>query len=160
MKRIFIYSLIAGLFFLSGCEEFLTTTPQDFVTPQTYFNKPEDAELALNAAYVNLKNIWFLGGRWLARTVADTDDAYSILEGMYPANHRPDATEAAFANHWNVVYQTIERCNVVLANLDRIDMDETNREVIRGEALFLRGYCFFFFSKPVGACTAKIRGDD
>src|SRR5690606_5848550 len=44
---------------------------------------------------------------------------------------------------WTLLYTGIERASLVLENLDRPAMAEADRNVIKGEALFLRAYYYF-----------------
>ncbi|WP_018625936.1 RagB/SusD family nutrient uptake outer membrane protein [Niabella aurantiaca] len=156
MNKSLFSLLLVGILGITGCKKFLTVIPEDFVAPENYFNKEQDAVLALNAAFFDLKDLNFLGGLWLARGVADADDAYSVLEGNYIANHKAPTNDAAFSNHWTAAYRTIEKCNVLLANIDRVEMDETKRSVIKGEGLFLRAYCYFFLVTQWGAVPLKL----
>lgn len=157
MKKFIIFPIIAICFFTSGCKKHLTTTPQDFITPQNYFTKEQDAVLALNAAFDEMSRQWWYAGYWQARMVESCDDVYSTLTGLFPANHKAIATDASFANTWQVLYEAIERCNVLLANIDKVDMDSTKKGYIKGEALFLRAYCFFFLVDQWGPIPLKLK---
>ncbi|RYZ63098.1 MAG: RagB/SusD family nutrient uptake outer membrane protein [Chitinophagaceae bacterium] len=143
--------------FLGGCKKYLTTAPQDFITPQNYFTKEQDAALALNAAFDELSRQWYYAGYWQARMVESCDDVYCTLTGQYPANHQATATDPSFASTWQVLYEAIERCNVLLANIDKVDMDATKKGYIKGEALFFRAYCFFFLVDQWGPIPLKLK---
>lgn len=142
MKKLIITGIIAIAITGSNCKKLLDTKPQDFVTPETYFNKESDATTALNAAYDMLTRQWMFSGYYQYRMVV-ADDVVCQLTGSFPGNLKIDASEsAAIPLMWNNLYTTIQYCNILLENLPRVTMDETRRGVIRGEALFLRAFCY------------------
>src|SRR6185503_7398813 len=130
MKKIFFLYMIVLATMAGSCKKYLTATPQDFVAPENYFKKEQDAILAFNAAYDEMTKQWFYSGYWQARMVACTDDVYCTLTGQFAANFKSIATDDAYASTWRVLYETIERCNVLLANIDRIEMDATRKGYI------------------------------
>lgn len=113
--------------------------------------------MALNGAFDELSRQWFYAGYWQARMVESCDDVYCTLTGQFPANHTALATDPAFASTWQVVYEAIERCNVLLANIDKVEMDATKKGYIKGEALFFRAYCFFFLADQWGPVPLKLK---
>ncbi len=48
------------------------------------------------------------------------------------------------------IWQGIARANVLLASVNRPPMDETKRDIIKGETLFLRGYYHFLLAINFG----------
>jgi hypothetical protein len=140
-----------------GCKKYLTTTPEDFVTPANYFSTEQQAQLALNGAFDYLSRQWWYAGYWQARMVDIGDDIYCTLTGQFPANFTSSASDPAFYDTWQVLYQCVEQCNVILANIDRVNMDVTKRGYIKGEALFLRAYAFFFLVDQWGPIPLKLK---
>jgi len=52
---------ICAIFFLailSGCTDFLTTEPQDFISPENYYKTEEEVYSALGATYRTLGDLW------------------------------------------------------------------------------------------------------
>jgi hypothetical protein len=89
-----------------------------------------------------------------------SDDIYlSFTTGAYPAILQITATEAShIPSMWRDLYTAIERCNVLLENLPKVtDIEEGNRGIIRGEALFLRAYCHFLLVDHWGAVPLKLK---
>jgi hypothetical protein len=54
------------------------------------------------------------------------------------------------------LYQGIERSNLLLENINKPDMDEEKRNVIKGEALFLRAYFHFLLVDHFGEVPLRI----
>lgn len=48
-----------------------------------------------------------------------------------------------FNNLWKSRYSVINNCNQVLTNVPKIDMNETDKSEILGEAAFIRAWCYF-----------------
>lgn len=139
-----------------SCQKALDLKPMDFLTPETFFNKESDATLALNGAFDMLSKINFYGGAFQIRMLC-ADDVYMTLTGAYPGNNKSLATDGMFSAMWNNIFTTIERTNILLANLPRVTMDENKRGIIKGEALFLRAYCMFLLVDMWGPVPIKIK---
>jgi len=127
MKKLILASLIACTVLLGACKKILDTKPQDFLSPDTYFNKEADATAALGAGWDMLTRQWMYGGYYNYRGLT-ADDCWCALSPAFPANLGLPASDAGqFPVRWNAMYQTIQYCNILLANLPRIPMDETNK---------------------------------
>ena len=140
MKKIIICCAVFGTLTFGSCKKLLDKTPEDSVATTNFFTKENDAVLALNGVFdVYSDRGSFYAGSYKDRGMA-SDDFFTILTGAFPANHNhipssPDATGL-----WRLVFTAIERANILLANLDKIPMDANKREIIRGEALFMRAH--------------------
>lgn len=156
MKKYFLILIVILVSGIIGCKKYLQTTPQDFSSPDTYFKDEKSATLALNAVFVEFRQQFFLRGYWQARMVGTADDIYSTISNTYTAGLSITANDDYIWRTWQVVYQTIERCNVLLANIDHVDMDITKRNYIKGEALFTRGFCYFFLVTQWGALPLRL----
>lgn len=155
MKRLFITGSVFLLFLCGGCKKVLDTKPEDFLSPDTYFNKAEDAYAALNAAWEMLTKKDMYGGNFQYRWQT-TDDCFTALSAAFPANLGLDASNSQYASRWNLMYQTIQYLNILLENLPRVEMDEVEKSVIRGEGLFLRGFLYYELVKDWGPVPLRI----
>lgn len=141
---------------LAGCKKFLTTTPVDFLQPGNYYQNAQQATLALNSGYELLVNAYWWGGYYNTREIMCGDDCYTTIS-HYPADFGVNYTDPYFQNTWNVVYTAIERMNVLLANINNGNYDQQQKNIIKGEALFLRGYCYFFLVDQWGPVPLRIK---
>lgn len=158
MKKI-LHTFFIGLLVLgTGCKKFLETTPQDFVTPETFFTKEADAVSALNAAFDILTRQYMYAGYYQCRMLA-ADDVYATLTGLnYPGTLSITSSEPAhIPNRWNNLYAAIQYTNIVLDNLPRIDINEVRKGQIRGEALFLRAFCYYVLADEWGDVPLKLK---
>jgi hypothetical protein len=155
MKKILATSLITLTLLCGGCKKLLDTKPQDFLTPDQFFTKPEDATAALGAAWQMLTKQQMYGGYYQFR-YETSDDCYTNLSTAFPANLGSPASDVQFSQRWNFMYQTIQYLNILLVNLPRVPMDETQRGVIRGEGLFLRGFLYYELVKEWGPIPVRL----
>jgi hypothetical protein len=139
----------------AGCDDLLTETPHAFLTTEIFYETPADAESAITATYQPLisngafnQSVW-----WAIEGAADnvrinpTEPNASIVQLTrltYDANN-PYVTAG-----WRQFYTTINRANVVLARVPGIDMPETRRSQILGEAKFLRALSYFYLVRLYG----------
>lgn len=156
MKKIIVTCLITASFILGGCKKLLDTKPQDFLSPDTYFNKAADATAALGAAWQMLTKKEMYGGYYQFRWETQ-DDCFTNLSAAFPANLGLLASDTPnFPVRWNYMYQTIQYLNILLVNLPRVTMDATQKGVIRGEALFLRSFLYYELVKEWGAVPLRL----
>lgn len=156
MKRFLFACFITTTLLLGSCKKILDTKPQDFITPETYFNKEADAVAALGAGWDMLTRQWMYAGFYQFRMLT-SDDGWTALSAAFPANLGLTASDAtAYPLRWNQMYATIQYCNILLENLPRVPMDESKRNIIRGEGLFLRAFIYFELVKDWGPVPMRL----
>lgn len=159
MKKILFICIALSLFTVGGCKKMLEKTPEDGVSVANYFTKETDAILALNGVYdMFADRVGYYGGSYPHRMQA-SDDLFTILvgnAGEYPANNKHDAGNALILSLWKTLFTTIERANILLANLDKVQMDGGKKDIIRGEALFMRAYAQFMLVDLWGPVPVNI----
>ncbi|WP_343702765.1 RagB/SusD family nutrient uptake outer membrane protein [Chitinophaga sp.] len=157
MKRILIFLLLAAGTF-SSCSKFLETEPEDFVTPDNYYNTEADLRRALNGVYNRLiDNFGRMYSRGLFSYLAISDEFF--FKNITIAQLKVmefDAGQLDIGRFWETAYQGIDRANLLLENVHKPDMDETRRNVIKGEALFLRAYYYFLLVDHFGGVPLKL----
>ncbi len=144
MKRILFILLLASATF-SGCSKFLETEPEDFVTPDNYYNTEADLRRALNGVYNRLiDNFGRMYSRGLFSYLAISDE--SFYKNITINNIKVmefDAGQLDVGRFWETAYQGIDRANLLLENIDKPKMDETKRGMIRERRCFC-GLIFTF----------------
>ncbi|WP_220392969.1 RagB/SusD family nutrient uptake outer membrane protein [Chitinophaga lutea] len=157
MKRILICLLLAAST-MSACNKFLETEPEDFVTPENYYNTEADLRRALNGVYNRLiDNFGRMYSRGLFTYLSISDEFF--FKSITINNIRVmefDAGQLDIGRFWETAYQGIDRANLLLENINKPKMDETKRNVIKGEALFLRGYYYFLLVDNFGGVPLKL----
>src|SRR5690606_29181050 len=67
-----------------------------------------------------------------------------------------DAADLDIGRLWEVLYEGINRANLLLEHVDEVDMDTRARNAIKGETLFLRGYYYFLLADFFGGVPLKL----
>jgi len=154
--------LVAGV----GCKRDLDTINPNAQTAQSFWQNENDAKLGINAAYSSLvTDGTYMRFTPLLQNVTGDDvrsnSPWSAMSGAAKFS-LGTADWAGYGWAWETYYQGVNRCNQVLDNVPKIEMSQANKDVIMGQAYFLRGLYFFhlvdFFGKialPLNAPKGK-----
>lgn len=157
MKKIFIIGVLAALA-SSSCEDFLSTEPIDKIAAVNYFTDEEGLTQGLAGVYDVLGSQYLYGNYiWLALEGCTDEGYYARTSNAQPtALYNYNATEPVVAGLWATLYDGANRANDLIANINLPTMDEGKRQVILGEALFLRGYYYFMLVSKFGDVPMKL----
>jgi hypothetical protein len=145
MKKIFVLLLLSTTLAGTSCKKFLNTKPQDFSSPEQYYSTEQELNEALAGVYTSLTSTATYGLYLSLFLAHGSDEAFyksttSTANAMaYDHNTADTYVDAT----WRDLYQGIGRANYLLANIQKPVMDEAARNVIKGEALFLRAFMYF-----------------
>lgn len=140
--------LFLAFVILQGCEsDFLESKPTDSVSKDDVFESAESARGVLAAIY----RVW--------RTTDNTYTGLTFLtqcaDAMGPDMQKIASYEQVIAYSamnqdgatvrypWQMLYNNINNINDLLANLDDVSGLQAEIDQVRGEALAMRGYCYF-----------------
>ncbi|RIH65547.1 RagB/SusD family nutrient uptake outer membrane protein [Mariniphaga sediminis] len=150
----FVLIILMGL---SSCNEYLDTTPTDFLNPRNYYETEDQINFAKNSVYDILGQARFHGiGNYLMAWTADEAfmNRTSLTTGPWNYFYNPSDRYTLYL--WTALYDGINRANVLLANVDNNpDIDKEFRDVVRGEMLFLRGFYHFYLVTYFGGIPVK-----
>jgi len=157
MKNIISILLLCVLVASSCRKEFLELEPQSTIAPETFFKTSADAITAVNGCYKSLAVGNQFGGTFqiLMESRADNyldQDPSSGAGQNYQINRFSDSPgNTNFYNSWVSLYNSVFRCNTVLESVDPINMDNTLKNRIKGEASFIRALSYFNLVRLWGA---------
>ncbi|MEO6521538.1 MAG: RagB/SusD family nutrient uptake outer membrane protein [Mucilaginibacter sp.] len=157
MKRI-LYTLLTVLSLsMVSCKKFLNTVPTDSLVPTEYYNTETKLNSALAGVYQPLASAGIYGDNMFDQLGASTDEGFyarsAQTTGIMVYNF--DYGNSDLNNFWSQLYVGVERANTLIQNINIAKMDETKRQVILGEALFLRGYYYFLLVSNFGDVPLK-----
>jgi hypothetical protein len=157
-RRIFLLGLLATMIAVAGsCKKFLDKKPK-FLVPENYYSNEKEVTAALAGVYDMISQETMWGGQIPIRHNATTDESFfsytSFTTGPFRYNY--DASDAYVASLWKNLYIGISRANALLAYMDRADMDNSKKLVIRGETLFLRAFYYFTLVQYYGDVPLKL----
>ncbi|MFO7934896.1 MAG: RagB/SusD family nutrient uptake outer membrane protein [Bacteroidales bacterium] len=147
MKKYIIYT-VALLMTSTGCEESLEFEVKDKLTLDNFFLDEDDALTSVNAVYDALGDVdLYMSSLWLVQDIA-SDDCDALSTWNDPNAQQFDqytlqSTNNYLAGIWRSSYRLITRANLSITNIPEVDMDETLRDRLVGEAKFLRALTYF-----------------
>lgn len=153
MKKVLIWMMVLLFTGLTSCKKFLNTNPEDFLSPKNYYETEAQLNTALNGVYSTLASQNLYCNNMLARMGIEADEGFcsNTAELAGVAGYNVSTTDAKVRGYWQALYAGINRANALLENINKPTMDETKRNNIKGQALFLRGYFYFMLVSNFGA---------
>jgi hypothetical protein len=148
MKKQYNIFILVLLIFVSCSKEFTKLAPISERNADNFYNTASDMEVAVNAIYSTLKaNGTFNQSYWILQELRSDNtfwDGTGLAEEVTVFDKFSDIstsniTEAA----WTDSYLGVSRANIVLNRIDDIDMDNTLKSRLKGEALFLRSLYYY-----------------
>lgn len=155
MKKYILFPcLLAFCFLIPSCSKFLSTSPEDFLSPINYYETEEQLQAALNGVYSRLQQDGLYGANlWSYQDIAD-EFFWSLTNVTQTspniAIYKHTTSDSQVKSLWQICYEGIGQANTLLANINKPAMDEKRRDVIQGEALFLRAYYYFLLVSRFG----------
>ncbi|NGM63307.1 RagB/SusD family nutrient uptake outer membrane protein [Sphingobacterium sp. SGG-5] len=141
-----------------GCDKFLDTKPSDFFEPDQYYETAEQLERALAGVYDPLGASELYSYMMSSYFGTEADLGYynrSSAEGPQIYDYTPAHTR--IRTTWQKLYDGIARANLLLANADKPEMNNAARNVIIGEAKFLRAYYYFLLVSNWGGVPLVLK---
>lgn len=148
--KIYIKILLVALIVSSCTKDELDVSSTTQISAETFWKTESDAILGINGVYNRLGN--FVGNALYLDVVCDNAYNHYPWEGFKAiANGTHDIWGPWAVNGlWSAAYQGIGRANTFLDNIDQVEMDEADKSVMKGEALFLRAYFYAQLSDLYG----------
>ncbi|MEJ0030514.1 MAG: RagB/SusD family nutrient uptake outer membrane protein [Bacteroidota bacterium] len=157
MKKIYIIPLFL---ITVSCSDFLEQNLVGQYSTDTFYRTGPQAEIAITGVYNAISFTSSGNALWVFGDVV-SDDAIkggnatdqndiSLLEtfNYTQANEYLDKI-------WRQNYEAINRANMLLYYMPRIDMDDARKAEITGEAEFIRAYCYFHLSNIFGSIPLR-----
>ena len=142
MQKLIICSLLAVLF--SGCgDDFLDLKPVSNLTMDQFYKNGSDYETAIMGVYYNFAE-WVLRPRMMSEYRSDNIKFWRLIYGEFSNNTLSSNTTEII---WGQIYKTlVNPSNNIINTIDVIVMDEAKRKQIKGEALFFRGFAYYWLN--------------
>lgn len=145
MKKIAI-SLMTGMVLLTGCD-LLNNDPDTDFTKQNYFTNEKNVELYCNKFYDEFTGYGNNGtyGVFYFPTLNDNQAVTGLTTWSYLQVPATNST-------WKDAYEEIRRANILIEQLPKVEMDETNKNHWMGLARLYRGYQHYKVVRSFGDC--------
>ncbi|TDQ10272.1 RagB/SusD family nutrient uptake outer membrane protein [Pedobacter metabolipauper] len=164
--NIFKISLILIIiFFQFSCKKIIQIdVPKDSVVQETIFQNNDAATSVMTGIYRSMSNNGFASGNNMSITssaglTADEFSSHStLLKEFYDNELNPLTTN--ISSLYASPYETIYATNVLLEGLEgQNNITLPNRTQLRGEALFIRAFAYFYLVNMFGSVPLHITSD-
>jgi hypothetical protein len=158
MRKIICMTVLTLIFI--SCEDFLDSQTTDKKMTSNYPSTPEDATQLLTGAYSTLSGMIVMNSPFMVAELRSDDR----LGGGGAADISTRAiaqyqkwSENGFENVWRTLYSGIFRSNTLLEAIHKVKWEnETQRNILEGEARYLRAHYYFELSRMFGdVCLVK-----
>ena len=135
--------------FNASCDDFLNQDPISHNSVSGFYKTQADIEQGVIGAYNALQSYEQYGANFIYFMEVRSDNTYTesitTSGGIYGDfdMFRVNTTNTILDLTWTGCYKGIQRCNLVLDNIDQVSMDETLKNQYRGEMLFIRALTYF-----------------
>tara|TARA_R110002020_G_scaffold1998_2_gene9181 strand:+ start:52663 stop:54072 length:1410 start_codon:yes stop_codon:yes gene_type:complete len=139
-KTIILVSL--SIFLCFSCEGLLEENPESYIGSDQFFKTGEDALSAVYAIYSDLtanhsRNMYILNSYTTDEGTGEPGSTNELEDYVF------DSTQGTVTEFWKDHYKVISNANVVIEGIVPIEMDETLKNNLLGEARFLRTLAYF-----------------
>jgi hypothetical protein len=167
--NILIAAIILGSAAVVACNKRLNLFDQNNPTTESYFKTAAELRNGVNAVYSTLRSANLVGREWFFTHDMRGSETWAggpqleapraeLLKQTSPA-----PSNSVMTSVWTGSYQMINRANLVIAKAPDVKDDPAARDVIVGEAEFLRAWAYFelvtmwgdvpLYSEPVTTAT-------
>ncbi len=146
------------LCFLGACsEDFTDLAPISQRNVQNFYKTATDMEVAVNAAYsVLLKSGTYNESYWIMQEMrSDNTDQGPGSTGLARERtvieeFQEISTSELVTNAYIDSYLCISRCNIVVDRIEGVEMDQSLKDQLTGEVLFLRSLMYYHLAVAFG----------
>jgi len=146
--------IIIGILALivTGCgEDFLNIPSQTALTSEVYFKTETDFRQAINGVYAPLRSVYDGNqGAWALAEMHSDNARYILNPSMRATIDQENAADFIHLASNNIStskyrnnFLVIARANQVLSSIDNVTFTQASWDNIKGQALFLRAFCYF-----------------
>ena len=151
-KYIGIALMAGALTVTTSCSDsFLQEDSLTESSSTTFWKTSNDAMMALTACYDGLQSTQLYDcGQWNLGPlnmdcISDNGGHFNWsgwMEGYDIANGTQSPSSWAVGSYWSACYEVIKRCNSLIANIDRVDIKDSEKAQYKAEALTLRALMY------------------
>ncbi len=147
-----IFAMVILVSLAGACKKsFLVIPAETSLSTPIYFKSESDFQQAINGTYAPLRGAYNgTNGAWTMGELRSDNTTYKYnpndrgtINPEYICDFLDDNTSGTTPNKYVSDYSVIARANQILALIDGIDFDATSKSNIKGQALFLRAFCYF-----------------
>ncbi len=163
MKRLFIIiGLLMGIASLTGCNDYLNTTPTDRISDKLVWKDKATVELYVNAFYPYIDRYGDFGSAQfngnLTEGLTETLKYGSYVPGtragdanLYVFHPEGMSPQSTLLGTWSDTYERIRRVNEFLVGLEKYsELEDAQNKLFEAQARFFRAFLYFQLAKRHG----------
>lgn len=134
---------------LGSCEDFLSISPENAVTPENFFQTESDFQQAIDGVYAPLQDLYDSQTSWaMAEMRSDNTHYFYNVDYRQPqpeeiADFMNGSENSVSDDRYYFNFDIIARANQLLSSIDDANFDQAVKDNIKGQALFLRAISYF-----------------
>ncbi|MBN8850527.1 MAG: hypothetical protein BGO55_31550 [Sphingobacteriales bacterium 50-39] len=149
MKKHALASIIVICYLISGCKKELIEDPLSTIAPTNFYKTQTDFETATNGVIGIHAGMDLYSWGWHYMQTWPAGD-YKRGPGD-PWENLSYAGDWYFSESvWTADYKQINNINLVLSKIDGVSFDESRKNALKGELLFLRAVAYFDLVRAFG----------
>ncbi|RZL16764.1 MAG: RagB/SusD family nutrient uptake outer membrane protein [Hymenobacter sp.] len=133
----------------AGCKDYLVEDNRSTIPQAAYFTTATQAQAAIDGLYSSLRifnnDTGYGESIWVGLDLL-AGHATSLGQSQFNnqlINQTIDAANPYFSSVWNSSYNGIGSANLAIARIPGIDMDETQKKSLLGQAYFMRAFLYY-----------------
>ncbi|OJU26280.1 MAG: hypothetical protein BGN92_00540 [Sphingobacteriales bacterium 41-5] len=161
MKKLHILIFIVVLAMVPGCKKFLDKQPNDVINRQGFYKSIRDFDLAIQGVYNTLQAVH--SGTGAAQYGWSADEGFGARSTfVVPGTYNLNSSSSYYNSVWSALYGGIKEANILVDAMDKnpdVFTDSTSKKrgaIIKGEAMFLRGYYYFILVQLYGGVPLRL----
>lgn len=157
-NKLTILGILAMFVLTNSCtDEFVQISPEYSIDSENYFNSESDYYQALIGAYDLLQTTYanaILGEIASNNTLCGGESPTDVIGWQQVDDMIHTSTNSNLKDIWNWMFAGVQRCNYFMEFKDKTDFE--GKEIMIGEARFLRAYYNFELVKWFGPIPLKV----
>jgi hypothetical protein len=143
-KTVWFSSLMITMAFFTACDDVLEENPFTQISTEQFYQNETDVLSGLTGAYAQLKDgVGYYRQQLLSNLHAASDQGTSSWKHGEFKSGNIKSSNQNLKNPWNEMYRGIRDANNIIANAPNVDMEESLKMRVIGEAKFLRALHYF-----------------
>jgi len=147
--------MVPAFAMLFSCSEKLEITPKQSIDAEIALSTPDNIKTTLVGAYLIARSANLYGSQFneISELYATTGDMIFVGTFQQPREFEDKeitVTNSYVANTWIDAYDLINACNTLLQDDVLAILDAGDKDLVKGEALFLRGWTIFELTRLFG----------
>ncbi|MCI5082639.1 MAG: RagB/SusD family nutrient uptake outer membrane protein [Saprospiraceae bacterium] len=150
-----IYILFIS-FFSVACSNLLEEDPQTFYNEDQVFSSEEGLESAINGLYSQVFSGAYYGSAWHGLLMPVSGKFFSSQNANLDANSlNTTPSNVWLVRMWPQMYAAVNTANVIINNLENTESEFENRDIILGQAYFVRAWVYFDLVRLFGGVPLR-----